>query len=227
MLAHIKGVLERTEIDILRQAMAQAKWEDGASTAGANAGEAKRNQQLAPDSELSRALGKRLLSSLLANAAFVSTAVPLRIYPPLFNRYGVNDHFDPHVDNAIRGDAMTGERIRVDLAATLLLSDPDEYEGGELIVEDIYGSRTFKPPAGDLILYSAGSLHMVTPVTNGQRLASFLWLQSMIRADEARSLVCDLDESIQELAPRVGPEDPDLRKLVTVYHNLIRYWGDA
>ena len=128
---------------------------------------------------------------------------------------------------AIRGDAVTGARIRVDLAATLLLSEPDEYEGGELIVEDIYGSRRFKPPAGDLILYSAGSLHMVTPVTSGLRLASFMWLQSMIRADEARSFICDLDESIQELAPRVGADDADLRRLVTVYHNLIRYWGEA
>lgn len=227
MLAHIQGALDRQEVDVLREAMAQATWEDGASTAGANAGEAKRNEQLPPDSEISRALGRRLLSSLLANPAFVSTAVPLRIYPPLFNRYGVGDHFDPHVDNAIRGDAMTGARIRVDLAATVLLSDPDEYEGGELIVEDIYGSRTFKPPTGDLILYSAGSLHMVTPVAGGLRLASFMWLQSMIRADEARSLVCDLDESIQELAPRVGADDPDLRKLATVYHNLIRYWGEA
>jgi PKHD-type hydroxylase len=227
MLAHIKGALDREDVNALREAMAQAQWEDGASTAGANAGGAKRNQQLSPDSEISRALGRRLLSSLLANPQFVSTAVPLHIYPPLFNRYGVGDHFEPHVDNAIRGDALTGARIRVDLAATLLLSDPSEYEGGELIVEDIYGSRRFKPPAGDLILYSAGSLHMVTPVTSGQRLASFLWLQSMIRADEARSLVCDLDESIQELAPRVGADDPDLRKLVTVYHNLIRYWGEA
>jgi PKHD-type hydroxylase len=227
MLAHIKGALDREEVNALREAMAQAQWEDGASTAGANAGDAKRNQQLPPDSEISRALGKRVLSSLLANPRFVSTAVPLHIYPPLFNRYRVGDHFDPHVDNAIRGDARTGARMRVDLAATLLLSDPDEYEGGELIVEDIYGSRRFKPPAGDLILYSAGSLHMVTPIASGQRLASFLWLQSMIRADEARSLVCDLDESIQDLAPRVGADDPDLRKLVAVYHNLIRYWGEA
>jgi PKHD-type hydroxylase len=227
MLAHIKGALDREEVNALREAMAQAQWEDGASTAGANAGDAKRNQQLPPDSEISRALGKRVLSSLLANPRFVSTAVPLHIYPPLFNRYRVGDHFDPHVDNAIRGDARTGARMRVDLAATLLLSDPGEYEGGELIVEDIYGSRRFKPPAGDLILYSAGSLHMVTPIASGQRLASFLWLQSMIRADEARSLVCDLDESIQDLAPRVGADDPDLRKLVAVYHNLIRYWGEA
>ncbi|MBM3563386.1 MAG: Fe2+-dependent dioxygenase [Alphaproteobacteria bacterium] len=227
MLAHIEGALEKREVDFFREAMARAQWEDGASTAGANAGDLKSNQQLPPDSELSRALGKRLLSSLLANPAFVSAAVPLHVYPPLFNRYGVGDHFDPHVDNAIRGDAMTGARIRVDLAATVLLSEPDEYDGGELIVEDVYGSRRFKPPAGDLILYSAGSLHMVTPVTGGLRLASFLWLQSMIRADEARSLVCDLDESIQELAPRVGADDPDLRRLVTVYHNLIRYWGEA
>lgn len=227
MLAHIQAALKRDDVRALREAMAQAQWEDGDSTAGANAGDGKRNQQLPPDSEISRTLGNRLLSKLLSNAGFVSAAVPLRIYPPLFNRYGVGDHFDPHVDNSIRGDAVTGARIRVDLAGTLLLSEPDEYDGGELIVEDVYGSRRFKPSAGDLILYSAGSLHMVTPVTRGLRFASFLWLQSMIRADEARSLVCDLDESIQELAPRMEADDPDLRKLVNVYHNLIRYWGEA
>ncbi len=227
MLAHIRAALGKEELAFFRQAIGSAEWEDGGSTAGANAGEMKKNQQLPPDSEVSRTLGKRLLSALLTNPAFVAAAIPQRIFPPLFNCYGVGDHFDPHVDNAVRGDALTGARIRVDLAATLLLSEPDEYDGGELIVEDIYGSRQFKPPAGDLVLYSAGSLHMVTPVTRGARLATFIWLQSMIHADEARSLIYDLDVSIQELMPRIGADDPDLRKLATVYHNLIRYWGEA
>ena len=204
-----------------------AEWEDGASTAGANSAQVKSSRQLPPDEETSRTLGARLVSALLANSAFVSAAIPLRIFPPLFNRYDEGDHFDPHVDNAVRGDAMTGARLRADLAATLFLSEPEEYQGGELIVEDIYGSRQFKPAAGDLALFSAGSLHMVAPITRGARFAAFLWLQSMIRGDEARGLVRDLDLSIQELAPRLGRDDPDMRRLATVYHNLIRTWGDA
>lgn len=227
MIIQIASVLNREEIARFRQTMASSQWEDGASTAGANSGNVKKNRQLPPNSETSRALGARLLSALVGNPAFVSAAIPLRIYPPLFNRYGVGDHFDPHVDNAVRGDALTGARLRVDLAATLFLSDPEEYEGGELLVDDVYGSRQFKLPAGDLVLYSAGSLHMVAPVTRGERFASFIWLQSMIRRDEARSLVHDLDLSIQELAPRIGADDPDLRKLASVYHNLTRYWVES
>jgi PKHD-type hydroxylase len=227
MLVHVPRALAKDEVAYFRDAMAAARWEDGASTGGANSGFVKKNEQLPPDSEVSRKLGGRLLGALLANPTFVGAAIPLRIFPPLFNRYHEGDHFDPHVDNAIRGDPLTGARIRVDLGATLFLSDPDEYDGGDLVVDDLYGSRQFKPPAGDLVLYAAGSLHMVAPVTRGVRLASFIWLQSMIRHDEARDLICDLDASIQDLAPRVGRDDPDLRKLAGVYHNLIRYWGEA
>lgn len=226
MLVHIPQALSREEVADFRDALLAARWEDGASTAGANAG-LKRNRQLAPDSETARALGARLASALLANPQFVGSVVPQQVFPPLFNCYGVGDHFDPHVDNAVRGDALTGARIRVDLAATLFFSEPEDYDGGELIVEDIYGARRFKPPAGDLVVYSAGSLHMVTPVTRGARFASFIWLQSMIRADEARDLVYDLDTAIQDLGPRVGYDDPDMRKLATVYQNLIRLWGEA
>ncbi len=227
MLVHVSRALAKEEVAYFRGAMAAAEWEDGASTAGANSSFVKKNEQLPPDSEVSRKLGGRLLKALLANPTFVGAAVPLRIFPPLFNRYGVGDHFDPHVDNAVRGDALTGARIRVDLGATLFLSDPSEYDGGDLVVDDVYGSRQFKPPAGDLVLYAAGSLHMVAPITRGVRLASFIWLQSMIRHDEARGLICDLDASIQDLAPRIGRDDPDFRKLAGVYHNLIRYWGEA
>jgi len=227
MLVHVPGALGGEEVARFRQIMDLAEWEDGASTAGANSGLVKRNRQMSPDSEAARALGARLLSALVANPAFVSAAIPLRIFPPLFNRYGEGDRFEPHVDNAVRGDALTGERLRVDLAATVFLSQPEEYDGGELIVDDIYGSRQFKLPAGDLVLYAAGSIHMVTPVTRGVRLASFVWLQSMIRADEARGLVHDLDSAIQGLAPRLYADDPDLRRLASVYHNLIRHWGEA
>jgi PKHD-type hydroxylase len=226
MLAHIPSALGKAEVTRLRDALDAAEWEDGASTAGASK-IAKRNSQTPPDSDLSRKLGAMAASALLASPAFVSAAIPLRIFPPLFERYEVGDRYDPHVDNAVRGDAMTGARIRVDLAATLLLSDPEEYDGGHLIVEDIFGSREFKPQAGDVVLFSAGSLNMVTPVTRGVRLSSFIWLQSMIQSDEARDLVCDLDAAIQDLAPRIGGDDPDMRKLATVYHNLIRIWGEA
>jgi PKHD-type hydroxylase len=226
MLVYIPEVLSKAEVSQFRSVLDCAEWEDGASTAGASSGLVKKNQQLPPDAVSSRKLGERLLAALLANSNFVSAAIPLQIFPPLFNRYGVGDHFDMHVDNAIRGDAPTRSRIRVDLAATLFLSNPDEYDGGELVVDDVYGSRQFKLPAGHLALYSAGSLHMVTPITRGVRMASFLWVQSMIRQDQARSLIYDLDASIQDLAPRIGRDDPDLRKLASVYHNLIRHWGE-
>ncbi|WP_363349172.1 Fe2+-dependent dioxygenase [Methylocystis echinoides] len=226
MLTHVPAALGKAEVLRLRDALASASWEDGAASGGASK-TAKRNSQTPPDSELSRQLGSAVASALLASPAFVAAAIPLRIFPPLFERYDVGDRYDPHVDNAVRGDALTGARIRVDLAATLLLSEPEEYDGGELIVEDIFGSRKFKPQAGDAVLFSAGSPNMVTPVTRGVRLASFLWLQSMIQSDEARDLVCDLDAAIQDLSPRIGGDDPDLRKLTTVYHNLIRIWGEA
>lgn len=226
MLAQVPGALGKAEIARLREALDGAPWEDGSPSGGASKA-AKRNLQLAPDSDLSRKLGSAVASALLASPAFVAAAIPLRIFPPLFERYETGDRYEPHVDNAVRGDALTGARIRVDLSATLLLSEPEEYEGGHLIVEDIFGSREFKPRAGDAVLYSAGSLSMITPVTHGVRLASFLWLQSMIQSDEARDLVCDLDGAIQDLSPRIDGDDPDMRKLSTVYHNLIRIWGEA
>lgn len=184
MLVHIPGALAREEVASFREAMdAEAR---EAAGAGASAdGEAA-----------SRALGARLLSVLAANRAFVSAAFPLRISPPRFGRHGEGDCIDPGFVDAILDDPSTGARIRADLAATLFLSEPEEYEGGELIVDDIYGSRQFKPPAGNLILYSAGSLHMVASVTRGERIAAFLWLQSMIKGEEARDLVCNLDAAI-------------------------------
>lgn len=226
MLAHVPSALGKADILRLREALAGASWEDGASSGGASK-TAKRNSRVPPDSELSRKLGSAVASALLASPAFVAAAIPLRIFPPQFERFEAGDRYDPHVDNAVRGDAVTGARIRVDLAATLLLSAPEEYDGGHLIVEDIFGSREFKPQAGDVVLFSAGSLNMVTPVVRGERLASFIWLQSMIQSDEARDIVCDLDAAIQDLSQRVDVGDSDMRKLSTVYHNLIRIWGEA
>ena len=159
----------------------------------------------------------------------MSAAIPLQIFPPLFNRYAAADghHFGIHVDNAVRGDPLTGLRIRTDLSVTLFLSEPDEYDGGELVVEDHYGSHEVKLPAGDLVLYPASSLHMVTPVTRGMRVASFFWLQSMVRDAHARSLIFDLDTAIQSLAERLGRDDPETVKLTGIYHNLIRYWAEV
>ena len=153
----------------------------------------------------------------------------LQIFPPLFNRYAANSghHFGLHVDNAIRGDRLTGLRIRTDLSVTLFLAEPDEYDGGELVIEDSYGSHEVKLPAGDCVLYPSTSLHLVTPVTRGTRVASFFWLQSMIRDDQARSMIFDLDTAIQALVERLGRDDPETVKLTGIYHNLIRYWAEV
>src|SRR4029078_11293844 len=178
-----------------RRIMDAAVWEDGRSTAGAQSAMVKRNEQLPPDSEVARTLGNRVLSTLTANPRFISAAIPLQIFPPLFNRYVASDghHFGVHVDNAVRGDRLAGLRIRTDLSVTLFLSEPEDYDGGELVVEDNYGSHEVKLPAGDCVLYPSTSLHLVTPVTRGARVASFFWLQSMIRGDPARSTILRLD----------------------------------
>ena len=180
-----------------------------------------------PDTDAARCLGERIITALTANPLFVAAAIPLHIFPPLFNRYRAGHHFGIHVDNAVRGDRLTGMRIRTDLSVTLFLSEPDEYDGGELIVEDQYGSHEIKPPAGHLVLYPASScLYMVASITRGERVTSFFWLQSMIRDDRARSLIFDLDHAIQGLVPRIGADDPETVKLTGIYHNLIRYWAE-
>jgi PKHD-type hydroxylase len=187
----------------------------------------KNNEQLPPDDDISRKLGERVVRSLAASSSFVSAAIPRHIFPPLFNRYGVGQHFGVHVDNAVRGDHLTGTRIRTDLSVTLFLSEPEEYDGGELVIEDFYGSHEVKLPAGDLVVYPASSLHLVTPVTRGTRVASFFWLQSMIRDVHARSLIFDLDTAIQALVERLGRDDPEAVKLTGIYHNLIRCWAEV
>jgi PKHD-type hydroxylase len=229
MLTCVPDVLSKDDVAEFRRVMYNCAWEDGRSTAGAQSALVKKNQQLPPDSETSRQLGNRVVSALTANPRFISAAIPLQIFPPLFNRYAATGghHFGIHVDNAVRGDRLTGLRIRTDLSVTLFLSEPDEYDGGELVVEDIYGSHEIKLPAGDLVLYPASSLHMVTPVTRGTRVASFLWLQSMIRDAHARSLIFDLDTAIQSLVQRLGRDDPETVKLTGIYHNLIRYWAEV
>src|SRR5580658_4035427 len=227
MLVCVPEVLSKIEVAEFRAIMDAAAWEDGRSTAGAQSAMVKKNEQLPPNSEASRKLGERVIKALTVSPLFVSAAIPKQIFPPLFNRYGVGQHFGIHVDNAVRGDHLSGARIRTDLSVTLFLSEPEEYDGGELIVEDYYGSHRVKLPAGHLVLYPATSLHAVTEVTRGVRVASFFWLQSMVRDGHARSLIFDLDTAIQGLVQRVGRDDPELVKLTGIYHNLIRCWAEV
>lgn len=229
MMICVPEVLSKNEVAEFRGIMDASEWEDGRSTAGAQSALVKRNEQLPPNSEVARKLGNRIVSALTSNPKFVSAAVPLQIFPPLFNRYSAanGDYFGIHVDNAIRGDHLTGLRIRTDLSVTLFLAEPDEYDGGELIVEDNYGSHEVKLGAGDCVLYPSTSLHMVTPVTRGARVCSFFWLQSMIRDGQARSMIYDLDVAIQALVVRLGRDDPETVKLTGIYHNLIRYWAEV
>src|ERR1700753_1037858 len=229
MLICVPNVLSKEEVADFRRLMDESPGEDGRSTAGAQSALVKSNEQLPPDSETARKLGNRVISALTANPRFISAAIPLQIFPPLFNRYVASDghHVGIPVDNAVRGDKLPGLRIRTDLSVTLFLSEPEEYDGGELVVEDLYGSHEVKLPAGDLVVYPASSLHMVTPVRRGARVASFFWLQSMIRDAHARSLIFDLDTAIQALVPRLGRDDPETVKLTGIYHNLIRYWAEV
>jgi PKHD-type hydroxylase len=227
MLICVPDVLSKAEVAEFRGVMDDAAWEDGRSTAGAQSAEVKNNEQLPPNGETSRTLGERVIKALTANPLFIAAAIPRHIFPPLFNRYGVGQHFGVHVDNAVRGDHLTGMRIRTDLSVTLFLSEPEEYEGGELVVEDYYGSHEVKLPAGHLVLYPATSLHTVTPITRGARVASFFWLQSMVRDTHARSMIFDLDGALQDLVARLGRNDSQVVKLTGLYHNLIRYWAEV
>jgi len=225
MLICIPDILNKQEVADFRRIMDAEKWEDGKSTAGAQSAEVKQNEQLPPDGEISRGLGKRVISALSKNTLFISAAVPLHIFPPLFNRYVPGKYFGEHVDNCIRGDHLTGLRIRTDLSVTIFLSEPEEYDGGELIIEDYYGPQRIKLPAGHMVLYPATSLHRVTPVTRGARVSSFFWIQSMIKDAHARRMTFDMDNAIQQLVMRLGRNDPEVRKLTNIYHNLIRYWA--
>ncbi len=226
MLLCVPDILSKSEVADFRRIMDAQEWEDGRSTAGAQSAEVKQNEQLPPDGETARKLGERIVIALTANLAFISAAVPKRIFPPLFNRYRSGQFFGEHVDNCIRGDRLTGMRIRTDLSGTLFLSEPDEYDGGELVINDHYGEQRIKLPAGHLVLYPSTSLHTVTPITRGARVCSFFWLQSMIKDTHARDLTFDFDNALQTLVTRLGRNDSEVRKLTNIYHNLIRYWAD-
>jgi len=226
VLLAIADVLSQDELTTARRLLAGARWVDGRVTAGHQSARAKDNQQLAEDDPAARQLGAMIVSALERSALFVSAALPLKVFPPLFNRYEGGQSFGTHVDNAIRQVPGTPHRVRTDLSATLFLAAPEEYDGGELVVEDTYGLHEVKLPAGHLILYPASSLHHVKPVTRGARLASFFWIQSMVRDDGERTLLFDLDLAIQGVN-RELPDKPLAVQLTGVYHNLLRRWADA
>ncbi len=228
MLITIPSVLTAEQVTHARRLVGAAEWVDGKGTAGAQSALVKNNQQLQPGSAAAKELGATILGTLGRNALFVSAALPKTIFPPMFNRYGAAEGhgFGNHVDNAIRF-LPDGSRIRTDLSATLFLSDPADYEGGELTVEDTYGLHRVKLPAGDMILYPATSLHRVEPVTRGERLASFFWIESMVRDDGQRTLLLDLDVATRSLAERIGDADPAVVSLTGSYHNLLRRWADS
>ena len=226
MLLPIPDVLTPEQVASARRVLDQSQWVDGRVTAGHQSARAKDNAQLAESSPEARQLGEMVLAALGGNALFISAALPLRVFPPLFNRYTGGQSFGTHVDNAIRQIPGSGHRIRTDLSATLFLAHPDEYDGGELVVEDTYGMQTVKLPAGHMILYPATSLHHVRPVTRGARVASFFWIQSMIRDDGQRRLLFDMDMAIQRLNAD-HPEHPSAVQMTGVYHNLLRCWADA
>jgi PKHD-type hydroxylase len=225
MLLHVERVLTADQVALRRDRLTAADWVDGRVTAGEQSARAKNNLQVPEDSATARELGELILGALGRNPTFVAAALPLRVFPPLFNRYDVGMGFDTHVDNAIRFAGPV--RFRTDVSCTLFLSDPADYEGGELIVEDAYGEHAVKLAAGDMIVYPATSLHRVAPITRGSRWAAFFWAQSMVKSDEQRTLLWDLDQAIQKLSAKIGQGNPEVVSLTGAYHNLLRMWAEV
>lgn len=225
MLLPIPSVLTPEQVAHARQILERADWVDGKVTAGHQSSRAKDNMQIPENHPAAREVGEMILSALGRNVLFISAALPAQVFPPLFNRYSGGQAFGTHVDNAIRQVTGSGQCIRTDLSATLFFSTPEEYEGGELVVEDTYGTHQVKLPPGHMILYPSTSLHHVRPVTRGTRLCSFFWIQSMIRDDGERTLLFDLDTAIQSLDQ--DPPSPTAVQLTGVYHNLVRRWADV
>lgn len=219
-------LMTKDQVALIRKRLDAAQWVDGRVTAGEQSARVKRNLQLPQDSRDAREIGEMILDALSLSPLFISAALPLKVFPPLFNRYEGGGNFGNHVDNAIRHIPGTPHRIRTDLSATLFFSEPEEYDGGELIIEDSFGSHAVKLPAGEMVLYPSSSLHRVTPVTRGARVASFFWLQSMVREDDRRRILFELDQSIQKLGTDV-PDHPSVVELTHVYHNLLRTWADT
>ncbi len=228
MLVHIKQVLASDELRAARNILERATWGDGRVTAGMQSALAKNNQQLDQQGEASKSLQPIVLQGLNRHMDFFSAALPKRVFPPLFNRYGgAHNAFGNHVDNAVRFIPGTqGERVRTDISCTLFLAEPDAYDGGELVIEDTFGSKSIKLPAGDMVLYPGTSVHRVEPVTRGHRLASFFWVESMVRSDEQRRMLYEMDRHLMHLRGTVGETDPAVIGLTGMYHNLLRAWAD-
>jgi PKHD-type hydroxylase len=227
MMLQIPELLTKDQVAGCRRIIDAAAWVDGNVTSGFQAALAKSNLQLPHASPACVEAGRMIVAALEANLLFVAAALPQVILPPLFNRYGPGQAFKDHVDNAVRIHPHTAAHIRTDLSATLFLAEPDTYDGGELVVEDRYGVHQVKLGAGDLLLYPASSLHRVTPVTRGERIASFFWIQSMVRRDDERTLLFDFDLAIQRLGGMVGQDDPSIVAMTGAYHNLLRMWAEV
>jgi PKHD-type hydroxylase len=227
MMIAIPELLDAKQVGVVRQIIDSADWIDGNATSGHQSALAKRNEQLLEGSAAAREAGGIVLDALGRSPLFFAAALPLKVFPPLFNRYGEGQTFGTHVDNAIRIQRGTDFRLRSDLSVTVFLEDPAAYDGGELVVEDRFGVQQVKLPAGHAVVYPSSSLHHVTPVTRGVRVASFFWLQSMVRDDGARSILFDLDQNVQRLTGQLGGEDRSVIELTGVYHNLLRRWADA
>jgi PKHD-type hydroxylase len=229
LLLHVKQVLRIDELREARALLADAPWGDGRATAGVQSAQQKNNEQLPQDGEATRALQRIVLGALMRHATFFSAALPKRVFPPLFNRYaGAANAFGNHVDNAVRFVPGTaGDRVRTDISCTLFLAEPDEYDGGELSIEDTFGTQRVKLPAGDMVLYPGTSVHRVEPVARGARLASFFWIESMVRSDEQRRLLFEMDSHLMHLRSTVGESDPAVIGLTGTYHNLLRLWADV
>lgn len=226
MLLTIPDLLDTAEVTRFRNALLGAEWEDGQATAGHIARKVKTNRQLPGDSAVGHELGERLLAALPANPRFIAAALPLKVLPPRFNRYEGGGAYGNHIDNAVFSVPGTAHRVRSDLSATVFLSEPDDYDGGELVIEDTYGDHRIKLPAGHMVLYPGSSLHRVTPVTRGMRLASFFWIQSLVRDDARRAVLYQLDNGIREVGAAL-PDQPVVASLTGVYHNLLRLWGET
>ncbi|HRJ52530.1 MAG TPA: Fe2+-dependent dioxygenase [Candidatus Thiothrix moscowensis] len=227
MLICIPNVLTKEQVAFCRNKLNQAEWIDGKATTGTQPATVKSNVQIPQSSPVAHELGNVILDALANKPQFISAALPLKIFPPLFNRYENGGHFGIHTDGSVMTVPGTSVRVRTDVSATLFLAEPEAYEGGELVIEDNFGAQEVKLAAGDMVLYPATSLHQVRPVTSGARLASFFWMQSMVRDDGQRTLLYDLDQSIQELSLELGAGHPQTVKLAGIYHNLVRRWADT
>lgn len=226
MIVIIRSVLSPDEVAHFRDVLANTQWVDGNVTSGAQAAQAKYNLQVPEDAPEARALGETILLKLGSHAEFNAAALPLRVFPPLFNRYDTGMGFEAHVDNAIRYIASARQRVRTDVSSTLFLSDPHEYDGGELLIEDAYGEQSVKLDAGDMVVYPADSLHRVAPITRGSRWGAFFWTQSMVRDDSNRALLYRMDKSISLARQDLGDKHPAVLGLTSTFHNLLRKWAD-